>query len=51
MSKFAMEISDFSWKHKKYARPEIIVVKLVLKKHTCDIFDIKILHPHVTYSY
>ena len=26
---FAMEISDFSWQHQKYARPEIYVVTYV----------------------
>ena len=30
MSNFPMEMSDFSWQHQKYARPEIYVVTLVL---------------------
>ena len=29
MSKFRMDMSDFSWQHQKYARPEIYVVTLV----------------------
>ena len=30
MSSFAMEMSDFSWQHRKDARPEIYVVSYVL---------------------